>query len=89
MMSPLCSVALLMRWPLTNVPRVGAEIDQRDGVAGDLDDRVHAADRVVLETQVRRGDLADLDDRLGERLLAEELVATEDAEREGNASRHG
>jgi hypothetical protein len=51
-------------------------------VAVDLDDRVHATDRLVIELEVRRWHLAELDDRQAQPLLADELVALEDAERQ-------
>jgi hypothetical protein len=49
---------------------------------------VHPADRVVVDPEMSRGDLADLDHALAKRLFAQELVTTEDTEREGE-SRHG
>src|SRR5262249_4835557 len=60
------------------------EIDDGDLVrSDDLDDGMHAANRfVLLDTQVRRGQLADLDGRLDERFGADEIVAPEDAERQ-------
>ena len=43
-----------------------AEVDDAHVTgAVDLDDRVHAADRLVVELEVRRGHLAELDDATG------------------------
>jgi hypothetical protein len=44
---------------------------------------VHARDRIVIDAQVGRGQLADLDDRLGEGLFLEEIVPFPDFEFEG------
>ncbi len=52
-----------------------AEIDDVDlARTGDLDHRVHAADRLVVDAQVARRQLADLDDVLGQRLGPDELI---------------
>ena len=62
-----------------------AEVDDAHVTgAVDLDDRVHAAHRLVIELEVRRGHLAELDDGQAQPFLADQLIAFEDAECEGN-----
>src|SRR4029079_566283 len=56
-------------------------------VRGDLDDRVDAADLVVIETEVGRGEAADLDDVAVVVLRRNHRVALEDLECEGHG--HG
>ena len=65
--------------------RLVAEIDERDVVGrSDLDDRVHARRELVVDTQVALRVFADLDDVLGHRLAANELIALVERERESN-----
>ena len=57
-----------------------AEVDDAHVTgAVDLDDRVHTADRLVIELEVRRGHLAELDDGQAQPLLADQLIAFVDA----------
>src|SRR5205814_7648614 len=57
-------------------PRRRTQVDDVDlARPGDLDHRVHARDRGVLDAQVARIELADLDDVLRERLGPNELIA--------------
>src|SRR5690606_1835113 len=69
--------------PVDEGPLRRAEVDDAHVTgAVDLDDRVHAAHRLVVELEVRRGHLAELDDREAQPLLADELIALEGAEGE-------
>ena len=65
-----------------------AHVDDRQrAVRGDLDDRVDAADLLVVEAEVGRGQSADLDDVAVVVLRATSCVALEDLECEGHG--HG
>jgi hypothetical protein len=72
-------------------PAGRAQVDQLHVLGSvDLDDRVHARNRVVVDTKVRGRQLADLDDRLVDDLLLEELVPFPDLEFQGHSRvRHG
>jgi hypothetical protein len=59
-----------------------AEIDQVDLLVLDLDDRVHATDRLVVDPEVGGRDLADLDHALGQHVLADQLAMLEDPKRQ-------
>jgi hypothetical protein len=73
---------LVDRGAIEHRARRAAEVDDPDIVAGHFDDRVHAGDGVVIETQVAALELANLDDVLGKRLGVDELVGAENLERE-------
>src|SRR5262249_52986792 len=61
----------------------GAEIDDADVVGVvDLDDGVHSTDGFVVEAEVSRGNLAELDDALRQLVLADQGVALKDSKRE-------
>jgi hypothetical protein len=65
--------------------RLVAEIDERDVPrTGDLDDRVHAAREIVVDTQMAPRVLSDLHDVLRDRVAAHELVALIESERQCN-----
>jgi hypothetical protein len=62
-----------------------AEIDQRDVAGGaDLDDRVHTRCELVVHAQVTSRILSDLDDVLGDRVPADELIPLIQRERQRN-----
>ncbi len=68
-------LALVDARPVHHRARLVAEIDERDVLrGGDLDDRVHARGKLVVDTQMALRVLAYLDDILGDRLPADERL---------------
>jgi hypothetical protein len=62
----------------------GTQVDDTDVTrTGYLDDGVHPAHRVVIQTKMRRRQLANLDDGLRQRLFTDERIALIDSERDG------